>query len=74
MTVSITPCWRKTRRILERVGRLVLVWLLWGLVAPALAGVELWYGGIRSSNNLSREVALAVLTGATVDAADVRHE
>jgi len=41
MTVSITPCWRKTRRFLERVGRLVLAWLLWGLVAPALAGVEL---------------------------------
>jgi dimethylamine/trimethylamine dehydrogenase len=25
----------------------------------ALAGTELWYGGMRSSNNLSREVALA---------------
>ncbi|WP_374330537.1 FAD-dependent oxidoreductase [Aestuariivirga sp.] len=25
----------------------------------SLAGTELWYGGIRSSNNLSREVALA---------------
>lgn len=41
MTVSITPCWRKTRRILERVGRLLLVWLLWGLAVPTLAGVEL---------------------------------
>ncbi len=41
MTVSITPCWRKAHRILEWVGRLLLVWCLWGLMAPALAGVEL---------------------------------
>ncbi len=41
MTVSITPCWRKPHRILEWIGRLLLLGVLWGLVAPVQASVEL---------------------------------
>ncbi len=44
MTVSITPCWKKRYRILDRtdrIGRVLVLWLLWGLVVPALASVEL---------------------------------
>ena len=41
MTVSITPCWKRPRRILDRLGPVLLAWLLWALAVPALASVEL---------------------------------
>ncbi len=39
--VFITPCWKKPRRLLERLARVLLAWLFGALVLPALAGVEL---------------------------------
>ncbi len=40
-TVFITPCWKKPRRVLERLAHVLLAWLLGALMLPALAGVEL---------------------------------
>lgn len=41
MTGFITPCWKKTRQTLDRVGRCLLALILAGLAAQALAAVEL---------------------------------
>lgn len=40
MTVFITPSWKKHRRIREWVGTALLLWLMWGLSLPVVAGVE----------------------------------
>ena len=70
MTVSITPCWKRPRRILDRLGPALLAWLLWVLAVPALASVELEQLRVeRRENELQVHAHLKLELGPAVEEA-----
>lgn len=70
MTVSITPCWKRPRRILDRLGPALLAWLLWALAVPALASVELEQLRVeRRDNELQVHAHLKLELGQAVEEA-----
>lgn len=70
MTVSITPCWKRPRRILDRLGPALLAWLLWALALPALASVELEQLRVeRRDNELQVHAHLKLELGPAVEEA-----
>ncbi len=70
MTVSITPCWKRPRRILDRLGPALLAWLLWALAVPALASVELEQLRVeRRDNELQVHAHLKLELGPAVEEA-----
>lgn len=70
MTVFITPCWKRPRRILDRLGPALLAWLLWALAVPALASVELEQLRVeRRENELQVHAHLKLELGPAVEEA-----
>lgn len=70
MTVSITPCWKRPRRILDRLGPALLAWLLCVLAVPALASVELEQLRVeRRDNELQVHAHLKLELGPAVEEA-----
>jgi len=70
MTVSITPCWKRPRRILDRLGPALLAWLLCVLAVPALASVELEQLRVeRRENELQVHAHLKLELGPAVEEA-----
>ncbi len=70
MTVSITPCWKRPRRILDRLGPALLAWLLLALALPALASVELEQLRVeRRDNELQVHAHLKLELGPAVEEA-----
>ncbi len=70
MTVFITPCWKRPRRIFERLGPALLAWLLWALAVPALASVELEQLRVeRRENELQVHAHLKLELGPAVEEA-----
>ncbi len=70
MTVSTTPCWKRPRRILDRLGPALLAWLLWALAVPALASVELEQLRVeRRENELQVHAHLKLELGPAVEEA-----
>ncbi len=70
MTVSITPCWKRPRRILDRLGPALLAWLLCVLAVPALASIELEQLRVeRRDNELQVHAHLKLELGPAVEEA-----
>ncbi len=70
MTVFITPCWKRLRRILDRLGPALLAWLLCVLAVPALASVELEQLRVeRRENELQVHAHLKLELGPAVEEA-----
>ena len=68
MTVFTTPCWRKLRRLFDRV--LAPVLLLWALAGASMASVEIEQWRVeRQDSSLVLQVALKLELGAAVEEA-----